>query len=218
MSSEEEDLQSSKEPLVLVTTTPVTTPLVTTIPVTTIPVTTMPPVTTVPTMTLSLLVYLPLSLGLQGAEGEVRSRHQDELGGFEWSTSDMTTQESWLLTAALVWESLTSKVPFRFLPWSQGCWRQESRLLEVLLKGLLNAKFDGTPEKLAFFVVPVEKFVQMWDHLFPTEARQVDYIVAQLRGGTADWYVSLHHARGPKLQEVAAFMWALRAKYGPVGE
>ncbi|KAL8207687.1 UNVERIFIED_CONTAM: hypothetical protein K2H54_060669 [Gekko kuhli] len=88
---------------------------------------------------------------------------------------------------------------------------------EIVPKGLLDAKFDGTPEKFAFFVVQVEKFLQAWGHLFLTEARRVGYIAAQLHGGAADRYVNLHRVRGPKLQEVAAFMWALRAKYeGPL--
>ncbi|KAL8206977.1 UNVERIFIED_CONTAM: hypothetical protein K2H54_038265 [Gekko kuhli] len=77
------------------------------------------------------------------------------------------------------------------------------RMPEVLPKGMLDAKFDGAPKKLAFFMVQVETFIQTWGHLFPTEARRVDYVVAQLRGGTANWYV----------KEVAAFMWLLRVQY-----
>ncbi|KAL8190172.1 UNVERIFIED_CONTAM: hypothetical protein K2H54_042493 [Gekko kuhli] len=30
---------------------------------------------------------------------------------------------------------------------------------EIILKGLLDARFDGTPKKLAFFIVQVEKFL-----------------------------------------------------------
>ncbi|KAL8221379.1 UNVERIFIED_CONTAM: hypothetical protein K2H54_066746 [Gekko kuhli] len=41
---------------------------------------------------------------------------------------------------------------------------------------LLDATFDGTPEKLAFFVVQVEKFIMYWGHLFLTEECRVDYI------------------------------------------
>ncbi|KAL8187835.1 UNVERIFIED_CONTAM: hypothetical protein K2H54_056504 [Gekko kuhli] len=78
-------------------------------------------------------------------------------------------------------------------------------LPRIILKKLLHARFDGTPKKLAF--------LNAWGHLFPSEARMVDYIAAQLQGGVADWYVSLHQVRDPELHEVDTFMQALQMKF-----
>ncbi|KAL8185410.1 UNVERIFIED_CONTAM: hypothetical protein K2H54_050034 [Gekko kuhli] len=223
MSGEEEDLRSLDEPVIPVTTTLMTTTPVTMIPVTTVPVTTMMPVTTLHTMTLSLPVYHPLSLGLQGEEVGDQGQCQDASGVFEWPTFNTSTQESWLLTPAPARESRYKyKLPQETgahpkcredkMGWEEHLAHMESaqdwliqlmdealmgipgmeqqvpilvpalglpprepapapRLPEILPKGLFNAKFDGTPEKLAFFMVQVEKFIQTWGHPFPTKAR-----------------------------------------------
>ncbi|KAL8180783.1 UNVERIFIED_CONTAM: hypothetical protein K2H54_033848 [Gekko kuhli] len=55
------------------------------------------------------------------------------------------------------------------------------------LTELLDATFDGAPEKLAFFVVRVQKFVMNWGHLFQNDEQQVDYVASRLCYGAADW-------------------------------
>ncbi|KAL8181929.1 UNVERIFIED_CONTAM: hypothetical protein K2H54_034894 [Gekko kuhli] len=84
---------------------------------------------------------------------------------------------------------------------------------EHCLTKLLDATFDGMPEKLAFFMVPVEKFVMYWSHLFLTEECRMDYIALKLQDGVADWYISLHNMQGPELYKVDEFMWALHEQY-----
>ncbi|KAL8207055.1 UNVERIFIED_CONTAM: hypothetical protein K2H54_042139 [Gekko kuhli] len=162
MGSEEEDLRFPDEPMI-----PVTTTLVTMVPVTTV---TTVPVTTANMMTLSLLVYLPLSLELQGAEGGVQGRCQKASGGFKWSTFDIITQESWLLTPAAMCKSWYEYKPLHETGAHPQCREEKESpapgkptpaLSEILQKGLLNARFDGTPEKLTFFMVQVEKFIHL---------------------------------------------------------
>ncbi|KAL8202983.1 UNVERIFIED_CONTAM: hypothetical protein K2H54_034066 [Gekko kuhli] len=45
----------------------------------------------------------------------------------------------------------------------------------------LYATFDGTLEKLAFFVVRLQKYVMNWCHLFPNDEQRMDYITSHLR-------------------------------------
>ncbi|KAL8185892.1 UNVERIFIED_CONTAM: hypothetical protein K2H54_059493 [Gekko kuhli] len=133
MSSEEEDLHSPDEPVIPVITTPVTTMLVTMVPVTTVPV------ATVHTTTLALTVYLPLSLGLQGAEGGVQGRRRDASRGFKWSTFDTTTQESWLLTLAPMHKSWCKYKPPHEIGTCPQC-REEKEGWEVRLAHMESAQ------------------------------------------------------------------------------
>ncbi|KAL8221655.1 UNVERIFIED_CONTAM: hypothetical protein K2H54_073591 [Gekko kuhli] len=146
-------------------------------PVTTVPTTMGPPVPMVPTMTPALPEYHPLNLG---AVGSHVSRTQWKTGGgYQWSMIDSNTQESWL--------------PFHEMGTCPWCIEEEADrgpgelapamgLPKIIPKELLDAKFNGTPKKLALFMVQVEKFLQAWGRLFPSKARMVDYIAAQLRG------------------------------------
>ncbi|KAL8220602.1 UNVERIFIED_CONTAM: hypothetical protein K2H54_050297 [Gekko kuhli] len=52
---------------------------------------------------------------------------------------------------------------------------------------LLDTTFNGTPEKLAFFVVRAQKLVMNWGHLFSNDEQWMDYIASQLQDGAADW-------------------------------
>ncbi|KAL8211674.1 UNVERIFIED_CONTAM: hypothetical protein K2H54_009070 [Gekko kuhli] len=195
MSGEEEDIRLPGDQ------TLVSTVLVTTVLVSTVVTTMVAPVTTASTTLPALPGYhLP---DLRGLWSHVTGACRKMGGAYQWSMIYSNTQELWSLILKLDRESRPTIPALAPVPGP----------LEIIPKGLLDARFDGTPKKLAFFVVQVEKFLNAWGHLFLSKTRMVDYFTAQLWGGVADWYVSLHQVRGPKLQDVDAFMWALRVKY-----
>ncbi|KAL8163078.1 UNVERIFIED_CONTAM: hypothetical protein K2H54_006769 [Gekko kuhli] len=70
-------------------------------------------------------------------------------------------------------------------------------LPKIILKGLLNTRFNGTPVKLVFFVVQVAKFLNAWDHLFPSEVRMVDYTISY-RVGQLTGMGPSRKVKGPK--------------------
>ncbi|KAL8199285.1 UNVERIFIED_CONTAM: hypothetical protein K2H54_039248 [Gekko kuhli] len=168
MSGEKEDISLPGDQ------TPVTTALVTTMS------TTMgPPVTLVPTTTPALLGYCPLNLGVVGSH--ISGTRQKTGGGYQWSMINSNTQELWSLTLKPTRESWYEYEPLHKMGTRQrrieeeAGWDEQLTRLEdlgpgkpapvlgppeIIPKGLLDAKFDGTRKKLAFFVVQVEKFLQ----------------------------------------------------------
>ncbi|KAL8181292.1 UNVERIFIED_CONTAM: hypothetical protein K2H54_052836 [Gekko kuhli] len=119
--------------------------------------------------------------------------------------AELRLQQPWdQLARPPPWLPQDQQVPIPGLDLGPGEPTPVLRPPEIIPKRLVDAKFNGTPEKLAciilaFFEVQVEKFLQAWGHLFPSKERMVDYITAQLQGRAADWYVSLHQVRGPEL-------------------
>ncbi|KAK9395765.1 hypothetical protein NXF25_019126, partial [Crotalus adamanteus] len=78
----------------------------------------------------------------------------------------------------------------------------------------LRATFNGSPEKLAFFLN------QVWSHLnhhgnnYPDEATRVDVNMANLEAEVADWVTILHDEDAPELATPDALLGSLWTCFG----
>ncbi|KAL8189765.1 UNVERIFIED_CONTAM: hypothetical protein K2H54_004972 [Gekko kuhli] len=50
-------------------------------------------------------------------------------------------------------------------------------------------------------------------HAFVSNEHCMDYVRSQLQDWAVGWFVGLYSIGGPELQDVDAFMWALRRQY-----
>uniref|UniRef100_A0ACB8ECN9 Uncharacterized protein n=1 Tax=Sphaerodactylus townsendi TaxID=933632 RepID=A0ACB8ECN9_9SAUR len=77
----------------------------------------------------------------------------------------------------------------------------------------LKARFDGSMEKLAYFLVQVEARMEKHGGDYEDEVEQVHEVGALLEGAAAGWYVGLYKGRAPELRSFPHFMLALRQQF-----
>lgn len=91
--------------------------------------------------------------------------------------------------------------------------RGESEALRELLAGKLEAKFNGDPEQLPFFLAQVAGHMRARGNYFPDEAEKVRCVAGRLEGQAAQWLVQLYDCGARELRSLSAFMTALRARF-----
>ncbi|XP_042299927.1 uncharacterized protein LOC121917880, partial [Sceloporus undulatus] len=91
--------------------------------------------------------------------------------------------------------------------------RGETEALRELLASKLEAKFNGDPEQLPFFLAQVAGHMRTRGDYFPDQGEKVCCVAGRLEGQAAQWLVQLYDCRAPELQNLGAFMTALRARF-----
>lgn len=103
-----------------------------------------------------------------------------------------SSTKSWLATAAQPGTLGTTHIP------PHGGRKPTTSFPE----GPAEAKFDGNPECLGFFLVQVIEFVHKWGLTFPDEASCLSSLRSLLEGPTPKWYLNLYLVQGPKMWNV----------------
>lgn len=78
----------------------------------------------------------------------------------------------------------------------------------------IKATFDGSPEKLAFFLSQVWVHMDRYRLAYVDNATCVNAIMTNLGGKAAEWVTALHNEGDPKLGETDTFLRELRARFG----
>lgn len=74
--------------------------------------------------------------------------------------------------------------------------------------------FDGSPEKLAFFLNQVWSHLDRYRNNYSDEAARVDIIMANLKAEVAEWMTTLHNEDAPKLVTPDALLGSLQTCFG----
>lgn len=60
-----------------------------------------------------------------------------------------------------------------------------------VFKRELETWFDGSAERVGYFIVTVNSFLRRWDHQFQNDVERIEYIAQRLDGLAMEWYVGL---------------------------
>lgn len=83
-----------------------------------------------------------------------------------------------------------------------------------VFKPEMEARFDGSPSKVSYFLVATESFFNQWGHQFRCQAEAIEFVADCLEGQAANWYMDLYHLNAPELQSIDLFFLAFRTRFG----
>lgn len=78
----------------------------------------------------------------------------------------------------------------------------------------MEAHFEGSSDKVSYFIVATEEFLRRWGYQFHSEAEAIIYTLDCFDSTTTDWYIDLDHLRAPELCSLELFFQLFCAQFG----
>lgn len=80
-----------------------------------------------------------------------------------------------------------------------------------VFKPKMEVRFDGSANKVGFFLVETKRFFNRWGYQFQSQEDAIEFVAVR---SAAVWYVDLYHLNAPELHSINLFFGALCARFG----